>query len=80
MSIHTTEEGLNRVVDVPGLAVAIVNGTIGAGIFALPAIISIELGAFGIFGYLVELAYTDQDNVFLDYLVVMHPSCVPYAV
>ncbi len=52
MSIHTTEEGLNRVVDVPGLAVAIVNGTIGAGIFALPAIISIELGAFGIFGYL----------------------------
>ena len=33
-----------------------------------------------IFGYLVELAYTDQDNVFLDYLVVMHPSCVPYAV
>ncbi|HMK04428.1 MAG TPA: amino acid permease [Ferruginibacter sp.] len=46
-----TEEGLKRVVGVPGLALAIVNGIIGAGIFALPAIVSIALGAFGIFGY-----------------------------
>ena len=47
-----TEEGLKRVVGVYGLALAIVNGVIGAGIFALPAIVSISLGAFGIFGYI----------------------------
>ena len=29
-----------------------VSGTIGAGIFALPAIVGVSLGAFGIFGYL----------------------------
>lgn len=46
------EEGLKREVDVAGLTLTIVNGTIGAGIFALPAIISIALGAFGIFSYL----------------------------
>ena len=45
-------EGLKRVVGAPALAMAMVNGTIGAGIFALPAIVSIQLGAFGIFGYL----------------------------
>ncbi len=39
-------------VGVPGLALAIVNGVIGAGIFALPAIVSISLGAFGIFCYI----------------------------
>ncbi|HXR82812.1 MAG TPA: amino acid permease [Hanamia sp.] len=47
-----TEEGLKRVMGVPGLSMNIINGTIGAGIFALPAIISIALGAFGIFSYL----------------------------
>lgn len=47
-----TEEGLKRVIGVPGLALAIVNGIIGAGIFALPAIVGIELGAFSVFGYL----------------------------
>lgn len=46
------EEGLKREVDIAGLTLTIVNGTIGAGIFALPAIISIALGAFGIFSYL----------------------------
>lgn len=45
-------EGLKRVVGAPALAMSMVNGTIGAGIFALPAIVSIQLGAFGIFGYL----------------------------
>jgi APA family basic amino acid/polyamine antiporter len=52
MAITKTGEGLKRVVGVPGLALAIVNGIIGAGIFALPAIVSIEMGAFGVFGYI----------------------------
>lgn len=51
MPIKNTDEGLKRVVGVPGLALSIINGIIGAGIFALPAIVSIEMGAFGIFGY-----------------------------
>jgi len=46
------DEGLKRVVGPFGLTLGIVNGTIGAGIFALPAIISISLGAFGVFGYI----------------------------
>ncbi len=45
------EEGLKKVIGIPELALSILNGVIGAGIFALPAIISIALGAFGIFGY-----------------------------
>lgn len=52
MAIKNTDEGLKRVVGVPGLALSIINGIIGAGIFALPAIVSIEMGAFGIFGYI----------------------------
>lgn len=51
MTSTKTEEGLKRVVGVSGLALAIVNGVIGSGIFVLPAIVSIALGAFGIFGY-----------------------------
>jgi amino acid transporter len=47
-----TGEGLKRVVGVQGLALAIVNGVIGAGIFALPAIVSIAMGAFGVFSYI----------------------------
>ncbi len=47
-----TDEGLKRVIGVPGLAFTVVNNTIGAGIFALPAIVSIQLGALGIYGYL----------------------------
>ena len=47
-----TGEGLKRVIGVPGLALSIVGFTIGAGIFALPAIVGIELGAFAIFGYI----------------------------
>ena len=49
---NTNDEGLKRVIGVPGLSLSIVNGTIGAGIFALPAIVGIELGAFSIFGYI----------------------------
>ena len=52
MASAKTKEGLKRVVGVPGLALAIINGIIGAGIFALPAIVSIEMGAFGVFGYI----------------------------
>ncbi len=52
MSVTKTGEGLKRVIGVPGLSLNIINGTIGAGIFALPAIVSIEMGAFGVFGYI----------------------------
>ena len=52
MSNVNTDEGLKRVIGVPGLALNIVNGIIGAGIFALPAIVSIAMGAFGVFGYI----------------------------
>ena len=50
---HTNkEEGLKRVIGVTGLSLNIINVTVGAGIFALPAIVGIELGAFSIFAYL----------------------------
>src|SRR5882757_518162 len=52
MTETSTAEGLKRVVGVPGLTLAIVNGVIGAGIFALPAIVGIALGAFAVFGYI----------------------------
>ncbi len=51
MAVEKTEEGLKRVVGVSGLALSIVNFTIGAGIFALPAIVGIQMGAFGVFNY-----------------------------
>jgi len=47
-----TDEGLKRIIGVPGLSLNIINNTIGAGIFALPAIVSIALDGFAIFGYL----------------------------
>ena len=52
MPTANTDEGLKRVIGVPGLALAIVNGIIGAGIFALPAIVSMAMGAFGVFSYI----------------------------
>ncbi len=52
MPNQQTGEGLKRVVGVQGLALAIVNGVIGAGIFALPAIVGIAMGAFGVFSYI----------------------------
>ena len=52
MATPDSDEGLKRVIGVPGLALGIVNGIIGAGIFALPAIVSIQMGAFGVFGYI----------------------------
>src|SRR5215216_3524613 len=52
MPTANSDEGLKRVIGVPGLSLSIVNGIIGAGIFALPAIVSIQMGAFGVFGYI----------------------------
>ncbi len=45
-------EGLKRVVGITGLSLNIVNLTVGAGIFVLPAIVGIELGSFSIFAYI----------------------------
>ena len=53
MSEIHSEEGLKRVVGVSGLALSIVNGVIGSGIFVLPALVGIALGPFGVFGYIV---------------------------
>lgn len=52
MAVTTTDESLKRVVGVYGLTLNILNNTIGAGIFALPAIVGIALGSFSVFGYL----------------------------
>ncbi len=52
MTNEKTGEGLKRVIGVPGLALSIINGVIGSGIFALPAIVGIAMGAFGVFSYI----------------------------
>ncbi|WP_461451590.1 APC family permease [Mucilaginibacter sp.] len=52
MEAEKTNEGLHRVIGVRGLAATIINNTIGSGIYVLPAIVSIQMGAAGIFGYL----------------------------
>ena len=52
MATSTKDKGLKRVVGVYGLSLNIINITIGAGIFALPAIISIKLGGFSLYAYL----------------------------
>jgi len=52
MEVKNADEGLKRVIGVPGLAATVVNSTIGAGIYVLPAIVSMSMGASGIFGYL----------------------------
>ena len=52
MGNKKTDEGLKRVIGIPGLSLNIINNTIGAGIFALPAIVSIALDGFAVFGYL----------------------------
>ncbi len=53
MSAEKSQEGLKRVVGVPGLAATIVNFSIGAGIFALPALIGIQLGTAAVFGFIL---------------------------
>ena len=51
MASEKTDEGLKREIGLPAFAMSIVNNSIGSGIFALPAIIGIQLGAFGVFSY-----------------------------
>ncbi len=53
MTMTDAEEGLKRVIGVPGLTLTIISGVIGAGIFVLPATVGITLGAFSIFAYIV---------------------------
>lgn len=52
MALKHKDKGLKRVVGVPGLSLNIINGTVGAGIFALPALVGAELGAFSVFAYI----------------------------
>ncbi|MEY8021658.1 APC family permease [Muriicola sp. SD30] len=52
MTNNQADSELKRVVGVTGLSLNIINITVGAGIFALPAIVGVELGAFSIFAYL----------------------------
>jgi APA family basic amino acid/polyamine antiporter len=52
MAVINNDKELKRVVGVTGLSLNIINITVGAGIFALPAIVGIELGAFSIFAYI----------------------------
>jgi len=47
MPSEKTGEELKRIVGVPGLAATVVNFSIGAGIYALPALIGIQLGITG---------------------------------
>lgn len=53
MSYKTTDEGLKRVIGVPALAAAVVNLSIGCGIYVLPAVICLQLGSAGIIGYVL---------------------------
>lgn len=53
MKLETNDDGLKRVVGIWGLGATVVNFSIGAGIYALPAIIGIHLGPAGIIGYLL---------------------------
>ncbi len=54
MSSEITDEGLKRVIGVPGLAASIANLSIGGSIYILPAIIGIQLGPAAIIGYLLS--------------------------
>ena len=51
MAVTNNNKELERVVGVTGLSLNIINITVGAGIFALPAIVGVELGGFSIFAY-----------------------------
>lgn len=52
MTNPKSDQQLKSVVGVTGLSLSIINCTVGAGIFVLPAIVGIELGAFSVFAYL----------------------------
>lgn len=53
MQNENTDEGLKRVIGIPGLTLTIISGVIGVGIFVLPAIVGEKLGAFAIVSYIV---------------------------
>ena len=53
MSTKNSDEGLKRVVGVTGLALTVVNFSIGAAIYAIPALIGIQLGAASVFGFVL---------------------------
>lgn len=53
MTNTNSDEGLKRVIGIPGLTLTIISGVIGAGIFVLPSTVGSALGAFGIFAYIV---------------------------
>jgi basic amino acid/polyamine antiporter, APA family len=48
-----TDEKLIRAIGVPGLTANIVNSTVGAGIFALPAIVAAQIGAASPLAYII---------------------------
>src|SRR6266702_3866185 len=52
-SVPKEEAGLIRAIGVPGLAANVVNSTIGAGIFALPAAVALQLGAASPLAYVI---------------------------
>lgn len=47
------ERGLIRAIGIPGLTANIINSTIGAGIFALPALVAAQLGAASPLAYII---------------------------
>lgn len=51
MTAGKTDEGLQRVIGIPGLTMSTINGSIGSRIFIMPAIVGLQLGAAGIFCY-----------------------------
>ncbi len=51
--MNNTDEGLKREIGLWGLTANIINVVIGSGIFVLPAVVSIGLGASGILAYLL---------------------------
>ena len=52
MPAGRSEEGLKRCIGVPDLTLSIICGVVGAGIFALPAIVGTSLGAFAVYAYI----------------------------
>src|SRR5437773_923529 len=53
MPTENESPGLKRVVGIPGLAAQVINFTIGISIYALPAVIGIQLGSSAIIGYVL---------------------------
>lgn len=52
-SIEAHDDKLVRALGVGGLSAAVINMTIGAGIFALPGVVAAKLGGAAVLGYLV---------------------------